>query len=95
MKFQRRQGSELASGDYRCRQERHRRSHGKAASRRKRCLDRTRTESLGDPEFVAGMRADRVMGHELIRDLLRKRRIEATINIDRREFLVLARRCLL
>jgi hypothetical protein len=36
------------------------------------------------------MRAYRVMGHELIRDLFRERRIEAAIDIDRREFLVLA-----
>jgi hypothetical protein len=36
------------------------------------------------------MRAYRVMGHELIRDPFRERRIEAAINIDRREFLVLA-----
>ena len=36
------------------------------------------------------MCAYRVMGHELIRDPFRERRIEAALNVDRREFLVLA-----
>jgi hypothetical protein len=44
---------------------------------------RTRSERLGNAKFVAGMRAYRVMGHELIGDLLRQRRIEAASNIDR------------
>jgi hypothetical protein len=53
-------------------------------------LNRARTESLGDAEFVAGVRAYRVMDHELVRDLFREQRIEATLNIDRRQFPVLA-----
>jgi len=35
------------------------------------------------------MGADRVMGHELVRDLFSEHRIEAALNIDRREFPVL------
>ena len=36
------------------------------------------------------MCADRVMRHELIGDLLRKRRIEASTDVDRRQFFALA-----
>ncbi len=36
------------------------------------------------------MGTDRVMGHELIRDLFRERRIEAASDVDRRQFPVLA-----
>src|ERR1035438_7510420 len=39
-------------------QERQDCSDGEAASRCQRRLNRTRTESLGDPEFVAGMRSE-------------------------------------
>jgi len=53
-------------------------------------LNRARTESLGDTEFVAGVGAYRVMDRELVRDLFRERRIEAALDIDRREFSVLA-----
>ena len=53
-------------------------------------MNRTRTESLGDAEFVSGMRAYCVMGHELVGDLFRERWIEAATNLDRRQFLVLA-----
>jgi len=46
-------------------------------------LNRPRTERFGDPEFVAGMRAYCVMGHELIGDLLCEQKIEATSDVDR------------
>jgi hypothetical protein len=51
-------------------------------------LNRTRSESLGDAKFVAGMRAYCVMGHELIGDLLCKRWIEAASDVDRSQFLM-------
>ena len=36
------------------------------------------------------MRAQRVMGHQLLSDLFRERRIEPASDVDRRQFLVLA-----
>src|ERR1700687_4405450 len=71
-------------------QERHACSNSEAASRYQRSLNRTCTESLGDAELVAGMRAYRVMQHQLVGDLFRERRIESTSDVDRRQFLVLA-----
>jgi len=68
--------------------ERHRCANSKAGGRRERSLKRTGPEGLGDAEFVAGMRAYGVMGHELVSDLFREGRIEAPTNVDRRQFLV-------
>jgi hypothetical protein len=47
-------------------------SDGEAAGRRQSSLNRTRLECLRDAEFIAGMRARRVMGHQLIGDPLRE-----------------------
>jgi hypothetical protein len=71
-------------------QERHACSNSEAASRYQRSLNRTRTESLGDAEFVAGMRAYRVMDHQLVGDLFRERRIESASDVDCHQFLVFA-----
>ena len=45
---------------------------------------------LGHAEFVAGMRAYGVMGHELVSDLFRERGVEAATNVDCHQFLMLA-----
>ena len=42
-------------------------------------------ERLGDAELVAGVRAQRVVGHELLGDLFRERGIEAAADVDRRQ----------
>jgi hypothetical protein len=47
-------------------------------------------ESLGDAEFVAGMRAEGVTSHELVGDLFREGGIEAAIDVDRRQLPMLA-----
>ena len=44
---------------------------------------------LRHAEFVASMRAHRVVSHELVRYLFRKRSLEPARNVDRRQFLVL------
>ena len=62
----------------------------KLAGRRQRRLDRARARRLGDAELVAGMRAERIVGHELVGNLLRERRIEAAPDVDRRQLLALA-----
>jgi len=51
-------------------------------------LNWTSSEGRSDAEFVAGVRAYCVMCHELIGDLLRQRRIEATSDIDLSQFLM-------
>ena len=71
-------------------QERHGCSNSEASRRCQCSLNRTRTESLGDAEFVPGMRAYRVMGHQLLGDLFRERRIEPASDIDCHQFLLLA-----
>ena len=53
-------------------------------------MNRTCSEHLGDAEFVSGMRAYCVMRHELVGDLLCERRIEATSDVDRSQFLMFA-----
>ena len=71
------------------RQQRHGRANGEAGRGGKRSLNRPRPERLGDAEFVAGMRAQRVMGHQLLGNLFRERGIQTAVHIDRRKFLVL------
>ena len=56
MKF-RRQGDQTRLRSYGRDYQRHGRSDGEAGGRRQRSLNRTRAESRGDAEFVAGMRA--------------------------------------
>src|ERR1017187_2900897 len=64
--------------------------NSKAASRCQRSLNRTRTKSLGDAEFVAGMCAYCVMGHQLLGDLFCERRFQTASDVDCHQFLVLA-----
>jgi hypothetical protein len=61
-----------------------------ATSRSERSLNRTRSQSFRDTEFVAGMSAYGVVSHELVGDLFRERRIEAATNVDCHQFLALA-----
>ena len=66
-------------------------AHREAAGRSQRRLNRARAERFGNAELVAGMRAERIVGHELLGDLLRERGIQATTDVDRRQLLSLAR----
>ena len=54
-----------------------------------RGLERAGLERVGDTQFVAGMGAQRIMCHQLLRDLDCKHWIEAAANIDRSQFLML------
>ena len=54
--------------------ERQRRADGERRGRRQRGLDRPRAERLGDAEFVARVRAERVVRHQLLRHLLARAR---------------------
>src|SRR5205814_105966 len=69
---------------------RHRCSNGKTSGRSECSLHRTRSESLRDAKFVAGMCAYCVMRHELLGDLLGERGVEATPHVDCRQFSALA-----
>jgi len=75
--------------DYCSDQQRHGCPDSEAGGRGQRSLHRTRAESLGDTEFIAGMRAQRVMGHQLLGDLIGEGTIEPASDVDRRQFLVL------
>jgi hypothetical protein len=65
-------------------------SDGEAAGRRQGSLNRARAESRGDAEFVAGMRAQGVMSHQLLGNQFGERGAEAARDVDLRRFPVLA-----
>src|ERR1019366_10469930 len=48
----------------------------------------TRSDCLGNAEFIAGMGAERVVGHELFGDLLGQRPIKPAADVDGRQFRV-------
>jgi hypothetical protein len=66
------------------------RSHRETAGPGEGRLNWTRRHRLGDAEFVAGMRAERVMRHQLVGDLFRQGGIKAALDIDRRQLGVFA-----
>ena len=63
--------------------------HGERCGGCERRLDRAREQDLGDSELVARMCAERVLGHQLFRDFGGKLRVEAALDVDRRELPVL------
>jgi hypothetical protein len=56
--------------------------------RSQRSLKWTRTECIGDSEFIKGVCAQIAMGLQLFGDLRRKDRIKPTSHVNCREFLV-------
>ena len=77
-------------------QEHDRQRHGctdrKTGGRGQGGLDRPCTEGLGDPELVADMGTEPVMGHQAIRHLLRQGGLETAPDIDLLELVALAHR---
>ena len=65
-----------------CDRERHERAGDEAAGRRQCGLDRTRLESRGDPELVAGVRFQGIMRHQLGSRLSGKSRLEPLRDVD-------------
>ena len=70
--------------------ERHRGADGEARRRRQRRLHRPRAERLGNAELVARVRTQRVVGHQLLGNLLRERVGDAAADVDRRQLPPLA-----
>ena len=62
-------------------------SQNETGGRRQRGLDRTSFQGRGDAEFVTRMRAEGVVGHQLVGHLLCERSINATANVDCRQLL--------
>ena len=68
---------------------------GRAAPAAKEAADasaaceRARAQDLGNAQFIAGMRAERVLRHQLRRDFGGELRVEAAFDVDRSEFPVL------
>ena len=76
--------------DQGCHNQRQGRPKHETRGRRQRGLDRAGFERRRDSEFVTRVRAERVMGHELVGDRLCERGIEAAVDVDRRQFRVFA-----
>ena len=64
--------------------ERQRGAGREASGRGERGLDRPRALRRRDAELVARVRAERVVLHELVRDLAREMRVEPAADVDRR-----------
>src|ERR1035438_3585086 len=77
-------------GDRGSDQQRHSCSNSEAAGRCPCSLNWARTKSFGDAELVAGMRSQRIVGHQLLGNLFRERGIESSVGVNSRQLLVLS-----
>ena len=89
MKLEKQAGSRPPPGTGRD-QNGHGRSDGKAGGRRQCGLNRTRTKSFVDSEFVAGMCAQCIVCHQLLCNFFRERNIQPASDVNSHQFLVLA-----